>query len=124
MDVDSMRIFSNLMCSIILLLFTHTIHAADLQKIKQVNTALTDAYITAKIETSILAAKLFEDESIPLVGINASTENGIVTITGHVIKQKSIDIIIARAQQVHGVKKIISNLTVADPSTPSIQSAG
>ena len=83
---------------------------------QQVNTALTDAYITAKIETAILAAKIFEDESIPLVGINASTNNGTVTITGNVHKQSSIDIIIARANKVHGVKKIISNLNVVDSS--------
>ena len=111
-----MRKFYHLILA--LSMFGQTIHAADLKKIQQVNTALTDAYITAKIETSILGAKLFEDESIPLVGINASTVDGIVTISGHVAKQSSINIIITRAEKVHGVKKIISNLTVADPSTP------
>ncbi len=85
---------------------------ADDLEIKHVNTALTDAYITAKIETAVLKAKVLDDESIPLVGINASTINGIVTISGEVKQPKSIDAILKRANAVKGVKKIISNLRI------------
>ncbi len=81
-------------------------------EIKRVNTTLSDAYITAKIETAILKAKILDDESIPLVGINATTANGIVTLTGDVKKNKSITAILKRANTVHGVKKIISSLRV------------
>lgn len=81
-------------------------------EIKQINSALTDAYITTKIEAAILEAKVIDDESIPLVGINASTENGIVTVTGTVNSSKSVAAILKRANNVHGVKKIISNLEV------------
>lgn len=80
--------------------------------IKHVNTALTDAYITTKVEAAVLEAKVFDDESIPLVGINATTINGVVTLTGEVKQSKSITAILKRAYAVRGVKKIISNLHV------------
>jgi hyperosmotically inducible protein len=80
--------------------------------IKQVNTALTDAYITAKVEAAVLTAKVLDDEAIPLVGINASTVNGTVTLSGQVKQQKSVVAIIKRVNTVQGVKKIISNLQV------------
>ena len=84
----------------------------DELEIKHINTTLSDAYITAKVETAVLKAKILDDESIPLVGINATTANGIVTLTGEVKKNKSISAILKRANAVHGVKKIISSLHV------------
>ncbi len=83
-------------------------------EITRVNTTLSDAYITAKIETAILKAKILDDESIPLVGINATTANGIVTLTGDVKKNKSITAILRRTNAVHGVKKIVSSLRLRD----------
>ena len=80
--------------------------------IKQVNTALTDAYITAKVEAAVLKAKVFDDESIPIVGINAATTNGTVTLTGKVKQDKSVIAILKRVNAVRGVKKIISHLQV------------
>ena len=53
---------------------------------------------------------MLDDESIPLVGINASTINGIVTITGQVKSNQSIAAILQRTNKIKGVKKIISNL--------------
>ncbi|MFC3908655.1 BON domain-containing protein [Legionella dresdenensis] len=88
-----------------------TVDAEELM-IKQVNTRFTDAYITAKVEATILKAKVFDDESIPLVGINASTDNGTVTLTGEVKKEKSVGAIIKRVSAIKGVKKIISHLKV------------
>ncbi|MCA0402366.1 MAG: BON domain-containing protein [Proteobacteria bacterium] len=88
-----------------------TVDAEDLI-IKEVNTAFTDAYITAKVEAAVLKAKVLDDESIPLVGINASTENGTVTLTGKVKKDKSIVAIIKRVSRIRGVKKVIANLKV------------
>ncbi|MFW2569916.1 BON domain-containing protein [Legionella sp. 29fVS95] len=82
--------------------------------IKQVNIALTDAYITAKVEAAILRAKVFDDESIPLVGINATTTNGTVTLSGNLKQKKSIVAIIKRVNAVRGVKKIVSNLQVVN----------
>lgn len=85
----------------------------DQLEIKPENTRLADAYITAKVETAILKAKVLDDESIPLVGINATTENGIVHLSGSVKHQDSIKHIIKRVSAVKGVKKVLSNLSVA-----------
>ena len=86
------------------------VEANDLD-IKKVNTAFTDAFITAKVETAVLKAKVLDDESIPLVGINASTSNGVVTLSGQVKSAQSIASIIKRVNAIHGVKKIIANLS-------------
>ncbi|CEK09509.1 BON domain-containing protein [Legionella hackeliae] len=80
--------------------------------IKQVNTAFTDAYITTKVEAAVLKAKVFDDESIPLVGINATTTNGTVTLSGSLKQEKAISAIIKRVTAVRGVKKIISRLEI------------
>ncbi|MCX7117002.1 MAG: BON domain-containing protein [Legionellales bacterium] len=81
--------------------------------IKRVNTVFTDTYITAKVEAAVLKAKILDDESIPLVGINAKTINGIVTLSGDVKKSSSITAILKRVNTVDGVKHIISMLRVA-----------
>lgn len=85
----------------------------DNLEIKPVNTAFTDTYITAKVEAAVLKAKVLDDESIPLVGINAKTSNGIVTLSGDVKNSTSITAILNRVNAVQGVKKIISTLRVA-----------
>lgn len=87
------------------------VNAEDLE-VKQVNTGITDAYITAKVEAAVLKAKVLDDESIPLVGINASTDNGVVTLSGDVKSEQSLKPLIKRVSSVHGVKKVISHLKV------------
>ncbi len=82
--------------------------------IKKVNTTFTDAVITAKVEAAVLKAKVLDDESIPLVGINATTTNGIVTLSGHVTSAQSIASIIKRVNAIRGVKKIITRLEIKD----------
>lgn len=82
--------------------------------IKKVNTAFTDAFITAKVETAVLKAKVFDDESIPLVGINATTSNGIVTLSGEVKSAQSIAAIIKRVNAIYAVKKIITLLKIKE----------
>lgn len=82
--------------------------------IKAVNSSLKDAYITTKIEAAILEAKVFEDDTIPIVGINASTANGVVTLAGTVKSKQSIDVILKRVHHIHGVAKIISHLKITD----------
>jgi hyperosmotically inducible protein len=88
-----------------------TIDAESLY-IQQVNTGLTDAYITTKVEAAVLKAKVLEDESIPLVGINARTENGVVTLSGKVKTAKTAAAILKYVVSVKGVKKVISELEV------------
>ncbi len=89
----------------------------DTLDIKLVNTAFTDTYITAKVEAAVLKAKVLDDESIPLVGINAATTNGVVKLTGNVKNNKSIAAILKRVNAVRGVKKIISALEVKQDVT-------
>ena len=84
----------------------------DNLEIKPVNTTFTDTYITAKVEAAILKAKVMDDESIPLVGINAKTTNGVVTLSGEVKSNASITAILKRVNAVQGIKKIISDLRV------------
>lgn len=85
--------------------------------IKKVNTKFTDAYITAKVEAAILKAKVFDDESIPLVGINAVTNNGAVTLTGQVKRNKALLAIVRRVSAVKGVKKVVSRLEINKEKT-------
>lgn len=90
----------------------------DNLEIKAVNTSITDAYITAKVETAVLKAKVLDDESIPLAGINAKTINGIVTLSGNVKSNASITAILRRVNAINGVKKIISYIQV-NPNKPA-----
>ncbi|RUR18104.1 BON domain-containing protein [Legionella sp. km535] len=82
--------------------------------IKKVNTVFTDAFITARVETAVLKAKVLDDESIPLIGINATTTNGVVTLSGDVKSAQSIASIINRVNAIRGVKKIITQLQIKD----------
>lgn len=82
--------------------------------IKNVNLSLTDALITARVETAILKAKVLDDDSIPLVGISATTTNGVVTLSGQVNQAQSITHILNRVTSIQGVKKIITFLVVKD----------
>ena len=76
------------------------------------NAALTDAYITTKVEAAILKAKVLDDESIPLVGINAKTNDGVVMLHGKVHSDKSIITLTKRISEVSGVKRVISKLKI------------
>lgn len=90
-----------------------SVNANDLH-IKKVNTVFIDAFITAEVETAVLKAKILDDESIPLVGVNAETTNGVVTLSGQVKNSSSVAYIIKRVSSVSGVKKIVSLLTTKD----------
>jgi hyperosmotically inducible protein len=88
------------------------VHAKDLH-IKRINTSIADAYITTKVEGAILKAKILDDESIPLVGIKASTNNGVVTLSGEVKNSHSIAPLLKRIVAVKGVTQVVSHLHVA-----------
>jgi hyperosmotically inducible protein len=105
--------------SFLQLFFCATTHATNIKAIEQkfndlvITTNLTDAYITARVEAAVLKAKVLDDESIPLVGVNAKTIHGTVTLTGGVKKSSSIIAILKRVNAIHGVKKIVSDLIVS-----------
>ncbi len=85
--------------------------------VKRVNTSITDAYITTKVEGAILKAKVLDDESIPLVSIKATTNNGVVTLSGNVKRSESIAPLVKRVWAVKGVKKVVSRLHVSKQNT-------
>jgi hyperosmotically inducible periplasmic protein len=89
-----------------------SVQAKDLH-IKRVNTSITDAYITTKVEGAILKAKILDDESIPLVGIKASTNNGVVTLSGEVKNSQSLAPLLKRIIAVKGVTEVVSLLHIA-----------
>lgn len=93
-----------------------TVNAREL-KIKRVNTSFADAYITTKVEGAILKTKILDDESIPLVGIKATTNNGTVTLSGELKSSKSIKPLLKRVLAVKGVKQVVSHLHVAKKKT-------
>ena len=95
---------------------TNNVRAIDTSNfdIKSVNSSFKDAYITTKIETEILKAKVFEDESIPLVGINAATSNGVVTLSGTVKSEHSIAVILKRVNHIQGIGRIKSQLKIEE----------
>lgn len=86
----------------------------DELEIAKVNSGFTDAYITARVETAVLKAKVFDDESIPLVGVNAHTNNGQVTLSGKLPNEKALSSILKRINKIGGVKKIISNIVIGE----------
>lgn len=93
---------------------THGVKAIDAENldVKNANTSITDAYITTKVEGAVLKAKVLDDESIPLIGINATTRNGVVTLSGDVRQSESIAPLLKRVLAVHGVKAVVSHLHV------------
>ncbi len=89
-----------------------SVYAKNLH-IKRVNTSFTDAYITTKVEGAILKAKVLDDESIPLIGIKASTNNGVVTLSGEMKNSQSIAPLLKRISAVKGVTQVVSRLHIA-----------
>ncbi|MCC5792708.1 MAG: BON domain-containing protein [Legionellaceae bacterium] len=85
--------------------------------IQKVNTAFTDGVISARAEVAVLNAKVLDDESIPLAGINAHTENGVLTLKGELPSTVALSALLKRVNRIKGVKKIISQITVKDERT-------
>lgn len=83
----------------------HTVkHAA-----KSTGEEVTDGYITTKVKAKLLAAK-----GVASSGISVETENGAVTLTGHVPTAAQERRAIAIARQVKGVKSVThSGLEIA-----------
>ncbi len=78
---------------------------------RSVGEILDDAGITAAIN-----AKFVKDPNVSAFDINVDTRNGVVTLYGSVANTDIEDQAIYLAQQVKGVRKIISKLTVVQKS--------
>ena len=95
------------------------VKAVNIQKLDALatNTLFADAYITTKVESAILMAKIFADPSIPLVGINTKTINGVTSISGEVKSQKSMLSILNYINGIKGIKKVNNQLKVSSLQT-------
>lgn len=64
---------------------------------------VTDTWITTKVKSSLLTA-----DGVSGTDISVSTENGVVTLEGHVDNQSEIDRAIAVARDIEGVTDVDS----------------
>jgi len=112
-SVPSKRAFAE---AVRLAVHTSGVHQVDTEqlRVEKVNTVFADAWITAKVEVAVLKAKLFDDSSIPLAGIKASTNNGVVKLSGHLANADALSILLKRIDTLQGVKKIISHIHVKE----------
>ncbi|MFC3111022.1 BON domain-containing protein [Undibacterium arcticum] len=69
--------------------------------------AVSDAAITAKVKTAIIA-----EPGLKSMQINVKTADGVVTLSGAIDSQQSIDRAKQVAQSVSGVKSVDNQLTV------------
>jgi hyperosmotically inducible periplasmic protein len=95
-----------LLCTLFLIL-THCRQNALTEKVgKKVEiaaAALNDAAITASIKTEI-----FNDQSLKVSMIDVTTTAGVVTLSGTVPSQLSVDRTVAIARGIKGVKEVES----------------
>ena len=68
---------------------------------------IDDAAITAKVKTEI-----FADPALKVLQINVTTTNGVVTLSGVVDSQESIDRALEIARSNRDVKSVENNLVV------------
>jgi len=69
---------------------------------------VTDATITDKVKTELLA-----DKNIVSLSISVATDKGIVTLSGKVENQLQKDEVVKVTSQISGVKSVIDQLTVS-----------
>ena len=69
---------------------------------------VTDAWITTKVKTDLLATK-----DVPGTTIDVDTKDGVVTLNGTVKSQAEADKAVSVAKGIKGVTSVTSNLKVA-----------
>jgi|SRR5579862_8299909 len=73
---------------------------------------ISDMQITAEIKAVYLREKLFGNESIPVISISVTTNNGIVSLTGTADNQAELNNAIKLAKSVKGVKSVESQVVI------------
>jgi len=86
---------------------TRAAHATD-----AAGEAVTDAWITTKVKTDLLATK-----DVAGTAINVDTKDGVVTLSGTVKSKTEADKAISVARSVKGVTSVTSNLKVTGHKT-------
>ena len=86
--------------------------SADNLTVKTSKHKMSDTMITGKIKGMYVREKLFGDKDISLMNVSVETTNGIVYLTGAVDTQDEATNAVKYAEEIHGVKKVDSKLTV------------
>ena len=81
---------------------------------KSMGEKIDDASITAQIKMAFLT-----HHSTSAFKTGVAVSNGVVTLTGNAINAAGKDMAAKVAGDVHGVTKVINNMTVSDPETKS-----
>lgn len=94
---------------------SHGVKAVNIRKLDVIatNTLFADSFITMKAEAAILLAKIKDDETLPIVEINAKTINGVITLTGNVKSKQQSQLIASRIQSIQGIKRLENKLKVS-----------
>jgi hyperosmotically inducible protein len=87
-------------------------HKAPAKKAPSAGQALSNAGLTAKVKSALLA-----DKVAPGLSINVDSSNGVVTLSGELdtAAQKARSVQVTR--KVKGVKKVVDHLTVKAHAT-------
>ena len=73
----------------------------------KVGQRVSDAAITAKVKTALLA-----ESGVPGTAINVDTAGGNVTLRGRVDNQRQVERAVQVARGVEGVREVVNQLTV------------
>lgn len=79
--------------------------AAVEQKMERVGEAISDAGLTAKVKTALIA-----EPNLSAMSINVDTSEQVVTLTGECETQAHVDRAVAIAQSIEGVRTVNNNL--------------
>jgi hyperosmotically inducible protein len=85
---------------------------ADGLKVKDSQSALSDSYITAKLNGLIIKNKIFGDKDVKFTNIDIETKDGVVYLSGQADNTAQIKNIIDLANSIKGVKSVKSAIKV------------
>ncbi len=83
------------------------------QKVDTMMEAIDDASVTALVKTTLMT-----HSSTSALNTTVKTKDGVVTLGGKAKNAAEIELATKIATDVHGVKSVINNMTVADTTTP------
>lgn len=76
-------------------------HDETTTRYKESQSPVSDTWITTKVKTQLLA-----NEAVKGMAINVTTTNGVVTLAGMLDTQAQVDIAIALAREIEGVRNV------------------
>ena len=86
----------------------------DNLKVKDSESSLSDLYITGLLKGKIINNNIFNDKSVEYWGIDISTKNGVVYITGNVDNSNDIPRLEQLAKSINDVKNVKVDVKIVD----------